>query len=242
MLADGDVLLQVLDEAPQLPLDARMLEDALARFGDHGRRRREQVHELARIADALDELWGGSRRLGHERDEAQVAVARSDEKGIEVVTRLDVVRHPVDARDQIRLRSDPVEDAHPFKALHGRPQHAVRPLDRLVEQRGGAERIEILGRRRQRGPVTAADERDEPVSSHEILQHEPRSLLVQEDRRDGEREDDSVAERENGEDAGHRKRLLRIRWAPWRRSWTPSGIASNEPAGRAGRRRTGSTA
>ena len=209
----GDVELAREDDRDRAqPLEhVHGLEQRLALVRLQAERRGDQVAERARVVDVRRrelQLLGQVRR--HPDDPAELGLDVPRQR-LDVGRVGDDVGELLELADEVRLVPDRLAEADPLQPLDEDPQRAVGHLDHLVDDRGGADLVEVVRSRAARGPrPRSADgqEREHPVARDDVVDQLDRPLLADRERRHRLGEDDGLLQRQDREPRGGLERRL----------------------------------
>ena len=153
---------------------------------------------------------------------------------LQLLRLLDHLRHLGELADEVRLVLDPALEPDPAHALDEDPQRAVGDPDQLVDDRGGADLVQVVPAGRLDVLVPHGDEGDHPVARGDVVDELDRALLADRERRHRLREDDRLLQRQHRERRGDLD-LLAVDRGPLARARSPLLLAlaedDQDPAG-----------
>jgi hypothetical protein len=223
---DLELAVQENREAAQARLDVRLGEELLLFVGLQAERRRDQVAERAGAAGVRRGQFELLRQVGDERDDAAEQRLDVPRERLDLALAADHVRQVVEATGEERLRLLDRDEADAALALDEHAERPVRDPDHLVDDGGGAHLVQVFRPLRLVLARTRRDERDRPVAGDSLVHEPDRAFLADRQRRHGVREDDGLAERQDGQE------LL---------AHDPPPFVTGRRTGPAGRRATGRT-
>ena len=203
-LAHGEVALQQVDQPAKLGRDRVHLEQLPSGGRIEGNHRRDEVHQVPGIVDALH---GRPEGVGQVRRGFYQLSEEVHDRAPETIHLGDLRRRNVllgrglDAGHQVRLRPDQVQEADPLEALDHQPHATVGSPGELVDHPGGADGMEVGQRRRLPLGVALGHEREQPVAAHDIVDQPDRAGLSHGKGKSGQREHHRVP------DGQHRQRV-----------------------------------
>ncbi len=95
---------------------------------------------------------------------------------------------------------------HAVEPLHEDPERPVGDLDHLVDERDGADLVDVVPARRVERAVARRDEHEQALAGDDVVDQPHRALLADRERRHRLREDDHLLQRENRQ----RNRVLEL--------------------------------
>ena len=206
---DLELIGEDLRQPPQALGDVALLEQRLLVLRLDPQRAGDQVRERRRVVEVGDrelELLGQVRDLLDDGREGLLDVAHQRRQLRALV---DDVGRLGDARDEVGRLGDPLVDADALAALDEDPQ---RPVGHLEHARDGAHDavvVELVGRRRLRVRVAAAHHHELAVAGEHVVDEPHRALLADRQRRQRVGEGDGVAQRQDRQLRGQRRRAER---------------------------------
>ena len=229
-------MLQQLDQPSQLGLDRLQLEDLLPRRAVEQPGRGDQVGHLSRIGHGLGGRHHLVRHLGDERHQAAEEIDHRAPQPFDLDAGRHAIRRRRHARDQEGLGGDEIEDPDALQPLHDQAHRAVRGAQELVDDRRGADPVEIVGAGLLRLVAALGHQRQHPVSAHHLVHEPDRARLANRQRHDGVRKDDGAPaqgqHRQRVRDGHAAGRLgLRASLAIGAAAKPPVASASRRPAG-----------
>ena len=167
-LADGDLVLQQLDEMAELGVDRLQLQDLLARREVERHRARDRIRDFERV---LQRFRGADhlRRQPEQRHELAQEIEDGAAQGLDLDVDAGPIRLARDPRDEIRIRGDDFNDPDPLDALERDPNAAVRRPQQLHDGRRGSDLVEVLARGLFDLRVPLRDRQHQPVRAHRIV-------------------------------------------------------------------------
>jgi hypothetical protein len=197
---------------PQARLDVHLLEDLLPLLGpDRAERRGDEVAEGARVVDVRGGELQLLREVRREADDAGEQPLHVPRQRLELRCLLEHVGQRAELAEEVRVDVEPVLDPPALEALHEDAQRPVGHLDHLVDDRDGADVVDVVEARRVERAVAGGDEGEHAVAGDDVVDQPHRALLADRERRHRLREDDGVLQRQHRQ---HRRqlelRLLRL--------------------------------
>ena len=101
--------------------------------------------------------------------------------------------------DEVRLVEGSSFEPHAAEALHEDPHRPVGHADHLVDDRCRPDLVEVVPGRNLGLVVSHRDEREQPVSSDDVVDQLNGALLADRERRHRLRKDDRLLERQSGQ-------------------------------------------
>ena len=199
----------------QALLDVDELEQLLLLLRLQPERRRDERCKRARVVD----VRGGELKLfgevRDERDDAAEEGLHVPRERFELFRLLDVVGKLDELADEIRVVGDATRDADTPEALDEDAQRPVGDANHLVDDRRGADLVEIVPPGRLRVGIADRDEREQTVASDDVVDQLDRPFLSDRERSHRLREDDRLLQREDRQrSSGARVRAPRPAAAP----------------------------
>jgi hypothetical protein len=197
------------EHAAQARAHVGLLEELLLGLDVELEVRRREVGQPRGLLEALGEhleLVREARALGHERDELIAHVARQ-RRGFDRV-RIAGVREHRHAGAQERILGEELLGARARDALHDEPVGVVGELEHLHDAQDRPDLVHVRGARAALDVPLHGDGEHQPLGADEHgVDHPLRPLRVDEERREQERVEDGVLERQ------HRKLARELRAA-----------------------------
>ena len=188
-------------------LDVDLFEDLLPFLRlDRAERRGDEVAERARVVDVRGgelQLLGQVRREPDDAREQALHVAR---ERFELRRLLEHVRQLAELAEQVRLGVEACVELHAVEPLHEDPERPVGDLDHLVDERDGADVVDVVPAGRVERAVARRDEHEQALAGDDVVDQPHRALLADREWRHRLREDDHLLERQNRQ----RNRVLEL--------------------------------
>ena len=178
-------------------LDVGGGEQGLLLVGLQAHRRGDEVRERTRVVDVRGRDLELLREVRDGRDDPPEQVLDVARQRLELLGLLDLVRHLRELADQVRVVVGPPLELDPPQPLDQDPQRSVGYADQLVDDRGGADVVEIVPAGRLGLLVLDRDQRQHPVAGDDVVDQLDRALLPDRERRHRLREDDRVLQRQD---------------------------------------------
>ena len=148
-----------------------------------------------------------SGRYGHERDHAREEALHVARQRLDLARLLELVGQRRELGHEVRLVADGHVEVDALDALDEDPQRAVRDANQLVDDRGGADVVEIVEAGRVGLLVLHRHEREQALAGGDVVDQLDRALLADRERRHRLGEDDRLLERQHRHDRRQVRRL-----------------------------------
>ena len=201
-LQDLALAVEQLEHQLHARLEVDRLEDRLLLLDRHVDVGRDQVGEVARVGDALDQLGGGRGQLGHQLDHLAGQLLEVDAERLDLdVVDGGLVLDRLDARLEVGRLLHQVEHAEAGQALHDERVVVLAHLEELDDPGHGADRVEVGRARVFFLGAPLRDDADHLLVADGVLDERDGLLPANRQREHAAGEEDGVPE---GEDGKHR--------------------------------------
>ncbi len=196
-------------EAAQARLEVRLLQQLLALLHRQPQRGGHQVGERGRVVQVGHRDLQLVGQVGDELDDPREDALQVAREGLDLGGALGLVGHLLHARLEEGVGLGVRPEAHPTHALDEDPHGAVGDAHHPLDDRRGADLVELLGRGLGRLGVAAHHERQQALGPvHHVVDEADRARLADRQRGDGLREHDRLLERQHRQRLGQRGDLL----------------------------------
>ncbi len=173
------------------------LEDRLLLLRLQPQRRGDEVAERPGVVD----VRGGDPQLlgqvGDEPGDPREQSLRVAGQRLQLPALLDHVRHLLELAHEVRLLHHGSREPDAMNALDEDPQRPVGNAEQLVDDRGRADRIEVVPERHLDVRVADGEQPEQAVAGDDVVDQPDRALLPDRERRHRVREDDRLLERQD---------------------------------------------
>ena len=146
-------------------------------------------------------------QVGDEPDDLREQSLRVAGQRLELSALFDHVRHLLELADEVRLLRHGSREPDAMNALDEDPQRAVGNAEQLVDDRGRADRVEVVPERHLDVGVADGEQPEQAVAADDVVDQPDRALLPDRERRHRVREDDRLLERQDRQLRGKRRFL-----------------------------------
>jgi hypothetical protein len=177
-LADGQLVLEQLDELLELGVHLVQLQQLLAHRPGQRDRRGDQVRELARVGQVLGGAGQLVRQVFDERHESAEQIDDRPPQSLDLDARRQRIRHDLDLGRHVRLGLGELADAHPFEALEHQAQRPIRGAHELVDDADRADPVEVVRAGQLGGVRLLGHEGQHPLAAHHVVDQLDRAFLA----------------------------------------------------------------
>ncbi len=200
-LEDLALAVQKLEDELHPLLQVDRLEDLLLLLDRDVHVGRDQVGQVARLGDALHQLGGGRRQLGHHLDDLAGELLQVDPESLDLHFLLRrLVLDRLDAGLEVRVLLHQLDHAEAGQPLHHERVVVLAHLEELHDPRDGAHRMQVRGARILLLRLALGDDADDLVVAHRVLDQRDGLLPADCQRQNAAGKEDAVAQRQDGED------------------------------------------
>ena len=164
---------------------------------------------MTRVGNALDDCGQLGRPVGRGGDQSaeEVDQGPAERVHLRMLGRIlgGLLLGHLEARDQVRLGPDPVDDPDALQALDHETQGTVGRPRELMDHAHRPDAIEIVGTGLVHLGIALGHQGQEPVAPHDVVDELERPRLADRERDGGQGEHHLVPERQDGERVGDRQ-------------------------------------